>query len=484
MQNKLNFGIDFGTTNTAVVCLAKNESDIKTKILGEGGNYPFSSIIAIPKDNNKNIIFGNHIRNKRNELSENYEIITSIKSYLGTDKEFIVNGERYNATDITTKFLQHIKDYIKRNFGHELDTATFSFPIDFSPSARRELKKSAINAGIIPTNFIGESSAVYMACAIQTQAMSKVMVIDWGGGTLDISVLDITKEKIVELSVSGDKVGGDDVDLAMAKTIHSQISLKSDFKIDFEDMPSKDRDTLINNCELAKIEFSEFDEDYRLTVRNYGKYGTKNIVVKYSFFESIVKTIITSKVLPTIENALKRANLTKDEIDGVVIVGGSSNIRPFANAITNLFGDEKLILPDDKTWVVAKGSALIDTYGVNIKLNDNLGILMSNDEIFTLLEKGKHGVKSAEVSTNFALVEDSNEANFIFVNENKIPFEQVSVASKGFSKEDIKVTAKITEEQTAKIEITNTAFGNGDNAKTELELNKLTFYYSLKQNEG
>lgn len=474
----MNFGIDFGTTNTAVMCIEETYNGVEKKVLGENGSFPFSSIVAIPKNSNDTLLFGTEVKKKRNELSENYEIITSIKSYLGTDREFIIGNQRYTATDITANFLKHVKTQIKLNHNKDMTEATFSFPIDFTPMARKELKKAAIQAGITPKGFIGESTAAFVSNTDETKTLSKVMVVDWGGGTLDLSILEITADKVVELSVWGDKVGGDDIDNEMARRIHTEITANADKKIKFEDMPAKDKDTLLAQCEFAKIEFSDFDEDFFLTVRNYGNYGTKNVTLTYAFFNDVVKSIILKKVLPTIENALSRADLSKSDIDGVIIVGGSSNIRPFATAMSNLFGTEKLIIPNKIDWAVAEGACLIDINGIDIKLNENLGILMSDNTSHTILPKETHGVGSDEVVTTFSLVEDSSEAHFIFVNEQSVPYARVSVPCKGFNKEDIIVSASVTDEQVANIKINNPSMG--DNSQIEIEINKLTFYYNLK----
>lgn len=477
MSHPSHIGIDFGTTNTVVVEIFKDELGQKIRNLGEDGNYPFSSIVAIPKSGNLEILFGRNVRNQQQELSETHDIFISMKSYLGTSKKFTVGEKSYTATDITAKFLRYVKTRIKELHNLEIISATFSLPVDFTPNARKELKQASLQAGITPNGFISESTSAYIANIDNTKSLAKVLVIDWGGGTLDISILDATKEKLIETTVWGDKIGGDDIDLEMANLVHKEIMKKNDKKIPFQEMPSAQRDNLITLCENAKIEFSVYDDDYPLTIKNYGVYGTKTIDISYNFFREIVKKIILKKVIPNIDIALERDNITKDDLNAVIIVGGSSAIKPFATAITNIFGRDKIIIPKNLQWSVATGAGIADIVGSSMRLNSTLGILMSDDTIYPILKKYEHGIGSKIAPLTFALTEDSQEAKFIFVDENGNPYQKENIPTKGFLKEKIILTAEITDVQIAKITIKSESVSSI--YEKEIEINKLMFYYDL-----
>ena len=277
-------GIDFGTTNTAIVQLLSDEQGIRVINLGEQGEYPFSSVVAIPK-NGGTLKFGREVRNRREELTADYEIFTSMKSFLGTDKEFIVGSHRYSATEITEKFLISIKDYISSVHKIDIKEAGFAFPVDFTPEARRELRNAAEKAGIKVKCFVSESTAAYFANRQAGQAYSRVMVLDWGGGTFDISILNLKKNSVTEVAVFGERVGGDDIDIELAKRIHADIVKKSgiDTRIPFDEMTPVCRDLIIARCERAKIEISETDDEYDLTVMDYGVYGTKSLTINVEF---------------------------------------------------------------------------------------------------------------------------------------------------------------------------------------------------------
>ena len=179
-----------------------------------------------------------------------------MKSYLGTNEEFIINNRRYTAVQITAEFLRYIKVYVQKHYNIEINEATFAFPIDFTPEARKALKSAADLANININGFVSESTAAYIATKNEAKAYSKVMVIDWGGGTLDISILDLKGNYIYENSVYGDKIGGDDIDLEIAKRVHSKLINKTNIKVNFDEMKLEDKDKIISQCENVKIGFS------------------------------------------------------------------------------------------------------------------------------------------------------------------------------------------------------------------------------------
>lgn len=470
-------GIDFGTTNTAVVRLRKDELGQKVDLLGDDGKYPFSSIVAIPRDGSNELLFGRAVREKRLALSETHDIHLSMKTFLDTKKEFIIGGIRYSATDITTKFLEYVKKDILQYHKVDITKATFSFPVDFSPEARRELKKAAKSAGIEPLGFVNESTAAYLANQKEGQAFSTVMVVDWGGGTLDISIMKVSQNKLEEHSIWGERIGGDDIDLALAKGIHASIIRNQETKIPFDQMPSLAADDLRNRCEKAKMEFSTYQDDYLLTLSNYGIYGIKNLNLRYDFFEHIATPIIKEKVFSTIETALQKANLTSHNIDAVILVGGSSNITPFETAMCETFEVDKIIVPENKQWSVATGAAFAGSFKGSFHLNTTLSVLLSDDTPFPLFEKERDTIGSSLASMTFDLTEDCQEAHFIFVDENKNVFARHTVPTKGYLKEKITLEGHITDEQIAYLTLKSTATGDTNEYTRHVEINKLKFYY-------
>ena len=472
-------GIDFGTTNTSVVQIISDEYGKKILHLGEEGEYPFSSIVAVPKKNGT-MLFGREVKRRRLELSGEYDIIYSMKSYLGMDEEFIFGNKRYTPTDITAAFLKHIKDYIKTDHNIDIEEATFAIPIDFTPEARRELNRAAKAANIDINGFVSEPTAAYIANKNDAKAYSKIMVIDWGGGTIDISVLDLKGTGIYENSIHGAKIGGDDIDIELAYRIHSKLVNQTGINLNLDEMDSAQKDNIISRCENLKIEFSDYYDTNDILLRNYGEFGTKSLSIDYDYFEEIVSPIIKNKVLKAIHTAMEQANTSKAGLDAIILVGGSCGLKPFSNIIINLFGIDKIIAPEKPQWSVAIGAALVDIIGDNYYLNDDVGVLLSNDNVYTIFKKGEDKIGSAISSIVFSLTEDAPNAHFIFTNSEKtIDYGSVNVQTKGFLKEKLILSAFIEKDHIATIKIANPFKGNEYFKK--MDINKLKFYYDLSE---
>lgn len=479
MQDGTYIGIDFGTTNTSVVCVKVNGQDVRSFNIGENGEYPFSSIVALPKSGGK-ILFGRDVKEQRQELSKNYEILTSMKSWLGTDKEFIGHKQKYTPTQITASYLKYLKDYISTVHHIEIEAATFAFPVDFSPSARRELKKAAQAAGIRVNGFVSESTAAYIANKNNAKAYSKVMVVDWGGGTIDISILDLKHNCIYESSVYGDSIGGDDIDLELAKRLHSRLVTQSQVMINFDEMSPAEKDHIISRCEQLKIGFSDYFEDNEVLLRNYGPFGTRTVAVDYDYFEAIITPIIKNRILRTIDLAMARANVTRAGIDAIILVGGSCNLKTFEKAILNIFGGDKIITPEKPQWSVALGAAYIDMIGSDYYLNEDVGVVLSDESVYPILIKGQSKVGSEIAPITFSLTEDAPNAQFIFSNSDKsINYGSTCIKTKGFLQEKLELSATIDQDQIAVLKIANPYMGN--NYAEKLEINKLKFYYDLSE---
>ncbi|MEE1125322.1 MAG: Hsp70 family protein [Acutalibacteraceae bacterium] len=473
-------GVDFGTTNTAVVFVKKDEYGEQVIPLTDSG-YPFASLLAIYSDH---VDFGNNVKKYRENISSDCKIISSFKSLLGTEKTIAVNGNTFTAKQIVAKYFECVKQFIQEKHSIEIKEASLSFPVDFTPEARQELREAALAAGITVNNMVSESTAAYLATYNQLKGLSRVMVIDWGGGTLDISILEVENKKVREVSVYGAKIGGDDIDRELAERVHSMLNLKCEDRskcVQFREMPAEQQAKMICACEKAKIQISELSDNYLLTIRDYGEYGTKTIPISFELFEDIVKPIIRNRVLTVINDAMERAEFSKASIDAVIIAGGSSNLRTFENAILNLFGDEKVILPDNIQFVSAKGAALMPFIGGNFKLNDGIGIVMSDDTVYPIFQKDVDGVGSEIGPYTFSLTEDSYDAHFIFTNSNgRFVYEKINIPTKGFLKERLTVTANITDDQIANIKIHSSAVPDKLKDHT-VKIKNLTYHYDLSE---
>ena len=482
-------GIDFGTTNTSVVSCVVNAQGVQTTRLCENDIYPFSSIVAIPKEGGT-MLFGRAVRAKRLELAATHEVYTSMKSFLGQKTGSLpaaikVGEFEYSPKEIVTAFFRHIRESIKNKYDIDITSASLSYPVDFTPDARRELREAAEAAGINVKMFVSESTAAYIASRNKCKAFSKVMVLDWGGGTFDISILKLVKSSIREMAVCGEKVGGDDVDIALAERMHARVAVGSELGR-FDDMTAAERDQMIMNCEKAKIEMSNsnFDEDYSFPIRDYGTITKKTILVTSEQFDNMVEPIIRTKIFAAINKALGKAQLSPASIDGVIIVGGSSELKSYERAIQNIFKNTHIIRPKDPAWASAIGAALMQVVSGTFRLSEGVGVELSNGTVCEILPSGIP-VGERPPALTFSLTEDSLGAHFIFTNlaDNKAErevYKTQSIETKGFLSEKLELSAVITDNQVAQIDIVNRYFGtNAEVGKRTVELNKLNFYYEI-----
>lgn len=472
--------IDFGTSNTSIVSVMRDEHGEKVAILGEDGEFPFASLLAISNENK--LFFGNKVRKSRDQLEESCRLVASFKSLLGTDNCITVNGKDITPVQLTAEYLRCLKRVIHKKYNIDITEAAFSFPVDFSPRARRDLVEAAQKAEITVKGMVSESTATYMAVRDKLKGKARVMVVDWGGGTLDVSIIEVEGKRVRESSVYGEKIGGDDIDYALAKRVHAMLGNKVEDKsklCDFEEMPPVERDKMLSAVERAKIQLSEDGEEYPLSIRDYGNYGTKTVFITNEMFTEMVKPIIKNRVLPTINSALERAEISTADIDAVVIAGGSSYLRPYADAMLNLFGEGKIVLPEKLQFVSAIGAADALFMEGKFKLADDVGILMSNETVYPILKKDTDGVGSKSETYAFSLVEDSKEARVFIASGNaKTIYTRVDVPTKGFLTERIEISAEIDDTQVAVFTIHNSSLADAEE-DTVCKINGLTFYYDL-----
>lgn len=478
MKNGSYYGIDFGTTNTSVY-LYNYEQGRGSREAGYGTDgkdlTPFSSCIAISKTVKNDFKFGREVKENINQYADDYQIITSFKSLLGTDQEIVVNGLRFTGKVLAALFLNHVKDTVKR-IRPDFNEAVFSIPVDFSARARTELFEAAERVGIKVKGFVSESSSAYISKVNDIKAFSKVMVIDFGGGTLDLSILNLKHNQVYEDAVYGIKFGGDDIDKELALRIMPKVYPS----VSFDELESRKKDKLMNEVERMKIEFSKYD-DYTMTLGE----GSKPVDIDYDTFSDIITPLITENVLNSILKIMEKAKVSPESIDAVILTGGSSGLRPFADIILSLFGEDKIIFDDENNryqWMVAKGAAITSAIDCDFRLSDDICILLSDGETYPILKKDVNKVGDQSTPISFSLTTDSYDAHFIFTDSTgKNRYATISVNAKGYVDEKFDLSVEIGKDQIARVVIKNDYIGNG--YRVEREINKLRFYYDLKDIE-
>ena len=210
------FGIDFGTTNSCAF-------EFNTKqAYGDAEGRPLPSVVVIDKATD-NVFAGREALQGRLALTENgnYHVISSVKSLLESDNEWYSARRRWTVSDVTAVILDQISERAQTAGG--IREAIFSIPVDMSPKARRALREAARIAGIKVNGFVKESTSALIRYWNDVKYCRNVVVFDWGGGTLDISTMEIEGQSIHELATRGAPIAGDWIDQDIARFVHTEI---------------------------------------------------------------------------------------------------------------------------------------------------------------------------------------------------------------------------------------------------------------------
>ena len=233
----------------------------------------------------------------------------------------------------------------------------------------------------------------------------------------------------------------------------------------------------MNEVERMKIDFSEY-EDYTITLGE----GSKPVNVDYDIFSDMITPLITKKVHNSIFKIMKNANVSPEDIDAVILAGGSSGLRPFADIILSLFGEDKIIFDSENNryqWMAAKGAAITSAMECDFRLGDDICILLSDGTTYPIFKKDENKVGDKSKPVSFSMTNDSYDAHFIITDstgENR--YATVSANAKGYVDEMFDLSVEIGKDQIARVEIDNPAMGPA--YKVRCEINKLRFYYDLK----
>ncbi|ABW19571.1 Hsp70 family protein [Alkaliphilus oremlandii] len=474
------FGIDFGTTNTAMTGILKSDEGKKNIRYGDEYGSPFPSLVAIDKLTGK-VYCGRDVWKEKNELSETCEIIKSIKSYLGTEKIWTIAGKIWTPEIVAGHLFMALKENARNKYQSEVKEAVVSVPVGFSSKKRQALRKAAKEAGINIKSFISESTAALLENYKHLKQFSKIAVFDWGGGTLDVSVVEIKNNTIKELSVSGMKLGGDDIDEALARWAHSKAANKKKSNISFDEMPLKYQDKILTEAEKAKKELS-YEDSTNISILKYGELGSVHIHVDFDQFTALTEKYVL-RAIGTLEEAVSTAQLNMEEIDCILMVGGSSNLRVLHEKIEQLWINQHIEFPEDPEWSAAEGATSLGIYPGCFKLNQDVGLILSDNTFFSVQECHTT-VPSKENQLEFGIVEDTMDARFIFSDntysdkeKSKKILDYVTVPVYGFGNERIVLRSYIDEDLVFKAKIKSNH--KMEQFERTYELSDLKFYYEL-----
>ena len=475
-------GIDFGTTNSAAVSFLNEGSEIGRYEHGDDQGTPFPSIVGINKETGE-VITGRDAKNRRIELSENYEFFSSIKSIIDKDEYYNVAGKKWTPVALATEILKGLKTEIKRK-NVEADSVVMAVPVGFSPKKKMKLREAAQNAGIKVETFISEPTAALVSNYAKMRMFKNVVVFDWGGGTLDVAVLHIESGRVEEITTDGMNLAGDNIDKKIAEQMHIKYCRNKGVTKTFDEVNARSRDRLLVKSEAAKIDLSEGAEIASILVPNYDDNGVLRDSIEYELFDELVQPEV-NEAINCINRAIDKANLNKAYIDAILCVGGSSRLKPFREKIVKSYGQEKVIYPEKVMWNIAEGAAVISMSNAagGYGMNQDIGLILSNRSFYPLLKKGQP-IPCKEKKINFASVTDEKSVRFLVTDAEdpmKRTFEKAIVIDRegqGFMSEQFEVSCFVDPDLLLRFRVRSTEF-----MKKYLYMwtyNKLNIYYQIE----
>ena len=365
-------GIDLGTTNSVVAVMEGGEPVV---ITNEECGRTTPSVVAFTKDGNR--LVGQVA--KRQAVTNPENTLYSVKRFMGRkfnevegeikqvpfkverasngDVRIDAQDKPYSPPEISAMILQKLKKAAEDYLGAKVDRAVITVPAYFNDAQRQATKDAGKIAGLEVMRIVNEPTAAALAYGLDKKKDETIAVFDFGGGTFDISILEVGEGVVEVKSTNGDThLGGDDVDEALIKWIIDEF--KKDQGIDLtSDKMALQR--LKESAEKAKVELSSaMETEINLPFITADQAGPKHLVLKLtrSKFEQLVESLL-KRLMPPVEQAIKDAGLEKGAIDEIVLVGGSTRIPKVQEMVKEFFGKEpnKTVNPDE---VVALGAAV------------------------------------------------------------------------------------------------------------------------------
>ena len=344
-------GIDLGTTNS---CVAVMEGGEPVVIPNSEGNRTTPSVVAFSKDGER--LVGQIA--KRQAVTNPEHTIMSIKRKMGTAEKVSIDGDKFSPQEISAMILQKLKADAESYLGSPVTQAVITVPAYFNDSQRQATKDAGKIAGLEVLRIINEPTAAALAFGMDKEDQDqKIMVYDLGGGTFDVSILEIGDGVFEVLSTNGNThLGGDDFDNKIIDYLVSEFKKTSGIDLSSDKMAMQ---RLKEAAEKAKIELSQMQQtQINLPFFTADATGPKHldITLTRAKFEELIHDLVESTRIP-VENALKDAGLTANDVHKVLLVGGSTRVPCVQEMVKKITGKEpdKGINPDE---CVAIGAAI------------------------------------------------------------------------------------------------------------------------------
>lgn len=439
-MKKLGIGIDFGTTNSLasvwgsdVIRVLGDQGDQPKPVVfwhkdGTLGNRPHPSVVWLKPDDS--VVVGFDARRNMQELSGTlgHSFVRSVKRSLTSRSEWVHGGRRLKPYEIASEVFCHLKregEHRPELHGHQFHSCVVTVPVGFTGEQRREIRRAMDRAGLKLQGFVHEPFAAMVAHFYHPERKlsnlrgKRVLVFDWGGGTLDICLVEGSQDGATLYELSHDGIAdraGDDFDRRVMADLRGRfLGRHPELTNDDIDTRCRAQDRFWINSELAKIELSKKDS-VQVRVPSFLD-GSPPLdlgeTLKRSEFEELIAQEVKAATACTLR-CLERAKLTPAGVDYVLLVGGTSLIPRVRHQLQEIFG-AKVQVTTEPDAAIARGAAIVaaeDWKPVNAV---TLGCELARGEFFTLLKRGEPLVAAASKRFIFYCTDPRDgSANFIF----------------------------------------------------------------------
>ena len=380
-------GIDLGTTNSVVAVLEGGEP---TVIANAEGNRTTPSIVAFKSEE---VLVGELA--KRQAVTNPDNTVRSIKRHIGTNWKESFEGKDYTPQEISARILQKLKRDAESYLGDDVTDAVITVPAYFNDAERQATKEAGQIAGLNVLRIINEPTAASLSYGLENNEDQKILVFDLGGGTFDVSILEISEGVFEVKSTSGDsKLGGDDWDQRVMDWLIEKFKSSTGIDLSNDKMAIQ---RVQEGAEKAKIELSSTSEtEINLPFITANDAGPQHLLEKLSRseFEKITADLVERTKEP-VKNALSDAGMQFSDIDHVILVGGSTRMPSVQQLVKSLTGKDphKGVNPDE---VVASGAAI----QAGVLKGDVKDVLLLDVTPLTLGVETKGGIMTKMIERN------------------------------------------------------------------------------------
>ena len=335
-------GIDLGTTNS---CVAVMEGGQPVVIVNSDGARTTPSVVGFAKNGER--LIGDSA--KRQAITNPDRTISSIKRHMGENYKVTIDGKNYSPQEISAMVLQKLKGDAESYLGETVTEAVITVPAYFSDAQRQATKDAGKIAGLDVKRIINEPTAAALAYGLDNEKEQKIMVYDLGGGTFDVSIIEIGDGVVEVLATNGDtRLGGDDFDARIIDYLVSEFKKTEGIDLSLDKMAMQ---RLKEAAEKAKKELSTVtSSNINLPFITMNQEGPKHLDITLSRakFDELTADLV-DKTMGPVRNALADAGLTAGELDKVLLVGGSTRIPAVQDAVKKITGKDpfKGINPDE-----------------------------------------------------------------------------------------------------------------------------------------